>query len=120
MALRRIGRNRDRVPVKRMNIRRGDTVVVISGKDRGKRGKVLRVMPREARLVVEGVNLAKRHTKPNPPKVLQGGIIEQEAPIHRSNVMIVCRSCHEPTRVGSMVLEDGTRVRKCRRCGEAL
>ncbi|MBE3591296.1 MAG: 50S ribosomal protein L24 [Firmicutes bacterium] len=103
-----------------MTVRKGDTVVVISGKDRGKRGKVLRVLPREERVVVEGVNIVKRHTKPNPPKVMQGGIIEQEAPIHRSNVMVVCRSCGEPTRVGKAILEDGTRARKCRKCGEIL
>lgn len=120
MALRRIGASRKRPESARLNIRQGDTVVVISGKDRGKRGKVLRVEPRTGRLVVEGVNVARRATKPNPPKVLQGGIIEKEAPIDRSNVMIACRHCHEPARIGKTVLEDGTRVRKCRRCGEAL
>ncbi|MBX6350142.1 MAG: 50S ribosomal protein L24 [Clostridia bacterium] len=120
MALRRIGPSRPRPKAKPLSVRKGDTVVVISGKDRGKRGRVLRVEPRTGRVVVEGVNVVRRHTRPNPPKVLQGGIVEKEAPIDRSNVMVVCRNCHEPTRVGTAVLEDGTRVRRCRRCGEAL
>jgi large subunit ribosomal protein L24 len=102
-----------------VHVRTGDNVVVISGKDRGKRGKVLRVLPKLGRVVVEGVNVSKKHVRPNQ-QVMQGGIIDQESPISASNVMLICRSCHEPARMGSSVLEDGRRVRKCRRCGETI
>ena len=102
-----------------VHVRSGDTVVVISGKDRGKRGKVLRVVPKLGRVVVEGVNVAKKHVRPNQ-KVLQGGIIDQENPVAASNVMLICRSCHEPARTGTAVLEDGRRVRRCTRCGETI
>ncbi|HVB10266.1 MAG TPA: 50S ribosomal protein L24 [Bacillota bacterium] len=107
-------------PVRRpIHVRTGDTVVVISGKDRGKRGKILRVVPKANRVVVEGVNVAKKHVKPNQ-KVLQGGIIDQENPVAASNVMLVCRSCHEPARTGVTILEDGRHVRRCKRCGEII
>lgn len=101
------------------HVRRGDTVVVISGKDRGKKGKVQRVLPVKRRVVVEGVNIVKRHQKPTR-QVMQGGIIEKEAPIHISNVMLVCPRCSRPTRVGRKVLEDGRRLRVCKRCGEVV
>lgn len=97
------------------SIRRNDSVVVITGKDAGKRGRVLRVIPAKNRLVVEGVNLIKRHTKPNPQKNVQGGIVEREASMHASNVQLVCPECGKTTRVGHRA--DGDRkVRVCRKC----
>ncbi|MBX6378386.1 MAG: 50S ribosomal protein L24 [Clostridia bacterium] len=103
-----------------MHVKKGDVVYVLSGKDRGKQGKVIRVIPDSRRVVVEGVNIVKRHVRARPPRVMQAGIIEQEAPIHASNVLPVCSACGRPTRVGRMVLEDGSRVRRCKRCGEVL
>ena len=105
--------------MKRMGIKKGDLVVVISGKDKGKRGKVIKALPAEGKLVVEGVNVAKKHQKATQ-KVMQGGIIEQETPIPRSRVMLVCPKCHKPARVGSAVLSDGRRARTCKRCEEIL
>jgi len=97
-------------------VKKDDNVVVLSGRDRGKRGRVLRVVPATNRVVVEGVNFIKKHTKPNPQRNIQGGIVEREAALHASNVQIVCPECGRPTRVGRKVLEDGTRVRFCRKC----
>ncbi|HKF67163.1 MAG TPA: 50S ribosomal protein L24 [Vicinamibacterales bacterium] len=97
-------------------IRKNDNVLVITGKDRGKRGRVLRVVPGDNRLVVEGVNMIKRHTKPNPGKNIQGGIVEREASIHASNVQLVCPECGTQTRVGHKILGDGRKVRICRKC----
>jgi large subunit ribosomal protein L24 len=97
-------------------IRRNDTVVVTTGKDRGKRGRVLKVVPDKNRLVVEGVNFIKRHTKPNPQRNIKGGLVEREAPLHASNVQIVCPECGKPTRLGRRLLEDGRKVRICRKC----
>jgi large subunit ribosomal protein L24 len=97
-------------------IRRNDTVVVTTGKDRGKRGRVLKVVPDTNRLVVEGVNFIKRHTKPNPQRNIKGGLVEREASLHASNVQIVCPECGQPTRLGRRLLEDGRKVRICRKC----
>jgi large subunit ribosomal protein L24 len=97
-------------------IRKNDNVIVITGRDRGKRGRVLRVLPAKGRVVVEGVNFIKRHTKANPQKNIQGGIVEREAALHASNVQIVCPDCGAPTRIGSRRLDDGRRVRFCRKC----
>ncbi len=97
-------------------VRRNDTVVVIAGKDRGKRGRVLQVQPDRNRLVVEGVNLIKRHTRPNPQRNIKGGIVTREASLHASNVQLVCPECGAQTRVGRRVLEDGRKVRVCRKC----
>ena len=97
-------------------VKKNDNVVVLSGRDRGKRGRVLRVVQAKNRVVVEGVNFIKKHTKPNPQRNIQGGIVEREAALHASNVQIVCPECGRPTRVGRKVLEDGTRVRFCRKC----
>jgi large subunit ribosomal protein L24 len=102
----------------RVHVRTGDTVMVLSGKDRGKRGKVLRVLPEKGRVVVEGVNVVKRHTRPSQ-KVLQGGIIDKENPVAASTVMLVCPSCHKPTRVGHLELEE-RKVRRCKKCGEVV
>jgi large subunit ribosomal protein L24 len=97
-------------------IRRNDSVQVITGKDRGKKGRVLRVIAEKNRLVVEGINFVKRHTRPNPGKGVKGGILEREAPLHASNVQLVCPECSAPTRIGHKVLEDGRKVRICRKC----
>ncbi|MFZ5590518.1 MAG: 50S ribosomal protein L24 [Bacillota bacterium] len=103
----------------KVHVRKGDTVLVITGKYAGKKGKVLEVQPDKSRVVVEGVNIIKRHTRPNP-KLMQGGILEREAPIHSSNVMLVCTKCDKPTRIAKKFLEDGKKVRVCKKCGEVL
>ena len=99
-------------------IRKNDNVLVITGKDRGKRGRVLKVLPgdRAIRLIVEGVNMIKRHTKPNPGKNVKGGIVEREASLHGSNVQLVCPECGAQTRIGHKILGDGRKVRVCRKC----
>jgi large subunit ribosomal protein L24 len=101
-------------------IRKNDTVIVRAGKDRGKKGRVLRVIADANRLVVEGVNLIKRHTRPNPQKNIKGGIVEREAPIHASNVMLVDPDSNEASRVGSKTLPDGRRVRIARKSGTVV
>jgi large subunit ribosomal protein L24 len=100
----------------RLKIRKNDMVVVTAGRDRGKRGRVLRVLPKRGRVVVEGVNFVKRHTRANPQRNIKGGIMEREAGLAVANVQLVCPECSEPTRVGRRALEDGRRVRFCRRC----
>jgi len=104
----------------RIRIRKNDLVEVLAGKDRGKRGKVLVVLPEKARVLVQGVNFIKRHTRPNPQKNIKGGIAEREAPIHVSNVMIVSPDDDKRTRIGSKLLPDGRKVRIGRRSGEVL
>jgi len=103
----------------RLSIRRNDTVLVIAGKEKGKRGKVLLVLPARNRVIVERVNFIKRHQRPTQ-KVRQGGIIEREGSLHVSNVMLVCGKCGKPTRTGTQILADGRRARVCRRCGEIV
>ncbi len=100
-------------------IKKNDRVMIIAGRDRGKIGKVLRLVPKKDRVVVERVNIIKRHTRPTQAAP-QGGIIEKEAPIHVSNVMVVCGKCGDPVRVGKKLLEDGRRVRYCKKCGEVM
>ncbi len=102
-----------------MKIRKGDQVMVIAGKDRGKRGRIKRVFPSQNRVVVEGVNFVKRHRKARS-QMEQGGIIEFEAPVQASNVMLVCPRCREPVRVGYELLPEGGKIRICRSCDEAL
>jgi large subunit ribosomal protein L24 len=97
-------------------IRRNDTVVVTTGKDSGKRGRVLKVLPVRNRLIVEGVNIIKRHTRPNPQRNVKGGIVEREASLHASNVQLVCPECQAMTRVGHRILNDGRKIRICRKC----
>jgi large subunit ribosomal protein L24 len=104
----------------RVRIRKNDQVKVISGKSLDKIGRVLRVMREKNRVVVEGVSLLKRHTRANPSKNIKGGIVERESPIHISNVMIVCGSCGQPTRIGHNILSDGKKIRTCRKCGNSL
>jgi large subunit ribosomal protein L24 len=103
-----------------MSIRKNDQVVVRAGKDRGKRGRVLSVLPEKNRVVVEGVNLIKRHTRPNPQKNIKGGIVEREAAIHASNVMLLDPETNQATRIGSKQMPDGTRVRIGRKSGAAV
>lgn len=102
-----------------MNIRKDDSVMVIAGRDKGKRGKVHRVIPSDQRVLVSGVNLVKRHTKPRGA-ARQAGIIEQEAPLHISNVALLCSKCNRPTRVGHRFLDDGSKARFCKKCGELI
>tara|TARA_B100001167_G_C16719717_1_gene280555 strand:+ start:610 stop:942 length:333 start_codon:yes stop_codon:yes gene_type:complete len=101
-------------------IRKNDNVVVVAGKDRGKRGRVLRVVPDKNRVVVEGVNFIKKHTRPNPQANVKGGIVEREAALHASNVQIICPECGAPTRIGRQLLGDGRKVRVCRKCDGAV
>ena len=102
-----------------MQIRKNDSVMVIAGRERGKTGKVLRVIPDKDAAIIERVNLIKRHTRPKGPQQ-PGGIVEKEASIHTSNLMIMCDKCNAPVRVGRKILADGKKMRICRRCGEAL
>ncbi|MCI0422520.1 MAG: 50S ribosomal protein L24 [Acidobacteria bacterium] len=104
----------------RIQIRKNDQVKVIAGKDLNKTGRVLRVLRDKGRVVVEGVSFLKRHTRPNPQRQIKGGIVEKEAPIHVSNVMIVCGACGKATRIGHNVLADGKKVRICRSCNSSL
>jgi len=105
-----------------MKIRKGDQVKVVSGKEAGKTGKVLRIDIEKRRVVIERLNIMKKHTKPHPKKNPQGGVIEREAAIDASNVMLVCSACGQPTRVGYRLLDGGGKVRKCRRdnCGKDI
>ena len=114
-----MGRQKEKVRT-RIRIRKNDVVEVISGRDRGKRGKVLVVLPDKARLLVQGVNFIKRHTRPNPQKNIKGGIAEREAPIHVSNVMIVSPDDDKRTRIGFRLMPDGRKARIGRRGGEVL
>ena len=102
-----------------MKIRKNDTVLVIVGKDKGKKGKVRFVYPEDERLLVDGINFIKRHTRARGA-ARQAGIIEMEAPIHMSNVMLLCSKCNHPTRIGFRFLADGKKVRVCRACGEVI
>jgi large subunit ribosomal protein L24 len=104
----------------RINLKKNDTVQVIAGRDAGKQGKVLKVIPEKNRVVVQGVSFVKRHTRPNPQRNIKGGIAEREGAIHASNVMVVCGECGKRTRIGHKLLADGTKTRICRRCEGAL
>jgi large subunit ribosomal protein L24 len=104
----------------RLSIHKGDNVKVVAGRDAGKSGRVLSINAKKNTIVVEHVQIIKRHTRPNPQKNIKGGIVEKEGPINVSNVMIVCGSCGKHTRIGHNVLPDGTKVRSCKRCGAAL
>jgi large subunit ribosomal protein L24 len=104
----------------RMSLHRNDLVVVLTGRDAGKRGKVLKIIPEKNRVIVQGVGFIKRHTRPNPQKNIKGGIAEREAAIHASNVMVVCPECDKRTRVGRKFLDDGRKVRICRKCEGVL
>ena len=101
------------------HVRRGDTVGVITGRERGMRGKVLRVIPDTGRVLVEKVNMIKKHQRPTQ-KVRQGGIIEREGALALSNVLLVCNRCDRPVRTGIKILADGRKARVCKRCGESV
>jgi large subunit ribosomal protein L24 len=116
MALRHTGWDAGRL--RPLDIRRGDTVEVLSGKDKGKRGTVERVIPERLRIVVQGVNLMKRHTRANVAGNTQGGIVDFNGPIPYSRVQLVCNRCDKRTRLLHQVTEDGLRVLICRKCGE--
>jgi large subunit ribosomal protein L24 len=102
------------------SIRKNDMVAVRTGKDRGKRGRVIRVLADKGRVIVEGVNVIKRHTRPNPQKNIKGGIVEREASIHVSNVMLLDPDTNEPTRLGTRIMPDGHRVRISRKSGTVV
>ena len=97
------------------HVKKGDTVLVLSGKDRGKQGKVLRVLATKGSAIVERVNFLKKHTRPNPQKNIKGGILERESAIRLDKLQVICPSCNEPTRLGSHRTEEGTQ-RYCRKC----
>lgn len=100
-------------------LKKGDTVLVIAGREKGKTGKVLRMIPERNRATVERLNIVKRHRRGSGPQQV-GGIVEKESPIDVSNLMLVCGRCNKPTRVGAKRLEDGARARTCKRCGETI
>ena len=102
-----------------MKIRKNDTVLVIAGKDKGKKGKVRFAYPKDERIIVEGINFIKRHTRARG-QVRQAGIIDLEAPVKVSSVMLICNKCNHPARIGFRFLEDGRKVRFCRSCGEVI
>ncbi len=101
----------------KVSIRRGDTVKVMAGRDKGKVGRVLSVDPVTRKVTVEHANMIKRHTRPNPAKNIKGGILEREGPLDISSVLLMCPGCNKSTRVGHTLLPDGTKARVCRRCG---
>jgi large subunit ribosomal protein L24 len=102
-----------------LGLKKNDTVLIITGDEKGKKGRVLGVDAGEKRLLVERLNMIKKHMKPSK-KYSQGGIIEKEAPVHQSNVMLVCPKCNKPTRIGNTILENGKKIRSCRKCGEVV
>lgn len=102
-----------------VHVKRGDTVVVISGKDKGKKSEVLKVIPKKNRVVVKGVNMATKHVRPSATN-RQGGIIHQEAPLAASNVMLYCTKCNKVTRIAHTILQDGSKVRVCKHCKETF
>ena len=103
--------------MQKVKIKKNDEVLVIQGRDRGVKGKVLKVFPTDGTAIVERINMVKRHTRPNPSKQIQGGILERENPIRLSNLKLVCPECGRPSRVGRKRLEDGSAVRVCKACG---
>ena len=104
----------------RVHIKKNDMVYVLSGKDRGKTGKVLKVIVDKKKAVVEGINNIQKHTKPNPQKNIKGGILPKESPIHISNLKVVCKRCDKQARVGFNIMADGRKVRICKSCNELL
>lgn len=101
-------------------IKKNDKVIVQTGKEKGKIGTVLKVDAEKGRVIVEKMNMVKRHTRPGGRQTAQGGIVEKESPIQLSNLMLVCNKCAEPTRIGRRLLEDGSKVRICKKCGELI
>ncbi len=105
--------------VTKLHVKKDDLVMIVAGKDKGKSGKVLRVLPEKSRVLVENINLIKRHTRPSQSNS-EGGIIEREAPIAISNVQLLCQGCSKPARTGIKTLEDGSKVRFCKKCNEIV
>ena len=103
----------------KVHVKRGDTVVILSGKDKGKQGKVLQVSPKERKVIVEGLNIATKHVKPRRQGE-QGGIVEAEAAMYACKVQLVCPKCGKATRIGHKILEDGSKVRVCKSCNEEI
>ena len=105
----------------KVHVKTGDTVVILSGKDKGKKGKVLQVAPKERKVIVEGLNIATKHVKPRNAQQ-QGGIVEAEAAMYADKVQVICPKCGKPTRIGHKILEDGSKIRVCKNagCGEEL
>jgi large subunit ribosomal protein L24 len=103
----------------KLHVKKGDTVFVLSGKDKGKSGKVIEALPKKGKVVVEGINTVKRHTKPSQ-KLPQGGIIVKEAAMNSAKVMLVCPECDKPTRIKKSPLANGTLARVCKKCGEVI
>lgn len=104
----------------KVHVKKNDMVYVLSGKDRGKTGKVLKVFPDIDRAIVEGLNYIQRHTRPNPQRNVKGGILPKESPIHLSNLMVVCKRCNKHARVSFGHMQDGRKVRVCKNCNELL
>ena len=102
--------------ISKPHIRKNDEVEILLGRDKGKRGKVLHVLPNQGRAIVENINMIKRHTKPNPQKNIKGGVVERESSLDLSNLMIVCPECNKSTRVRRKILTDGRKVRSCVAC----
>ncbi|MBI5741615.1 MAG: 50S ribosomal protein L24 [Nitrospirae bacterium] len=102
-----------------LGIKKNDNVLVTTGDEKGKKGRVIAVRTGDDRLLIERVNMIKKHMKPSK-KYAQGGIIEREAPLHRSNVMLVCPKCDKPTRTGHNILENGRKIRTCKKCREVI
>ena len=103
----------------KVHVKKGDTVLVLSGKDKGKKGKILAVNPDDEMVLVEGVNMSTKHKKPRS-RYQQGGIIHQESPIYSAKVMLVCERCSSPTKVGKRVMDNGEKARVCKKCGEVI
>ncbi len=101
----------------RLHIRKNDLVMVVNGNEKGKSGRILRVMPEKEKVIIEKINFIKRHARPHG-KQRQGGILEKEAPLHVSNVMLLCEKCNKPVRIGHRVVEGSKKARYCRKCGE--
>ncbi|HZK26476.1 MAG TPA: 50S ribosomal protein L24 [Thermoclostridium sp.] len=104
---------------KKVHVKQGDTVYVLNGKDRGKKGKVLKVLPSERKVLVEGINMITKHVKARS-QLQQGGIVEKEAPIYADKVMLICNKCGAPTKVGKQFLDNGSKARVCKKCGEVI
>lgn len=104
----------------KVKVKKNDQVLILAGKDRGAKGKVLKVFPSQGTAIVEQLNMIKRHTRPNPQKQVQGGVVDREAPIRLSNLMVVCPECNRPSRLGRTRLEDGSAARTCKRCGAVI
>lgn len=105
--------------MEKMHVKKGDSVVVTAGKDKGKKGSILQAIPKDAKVIVEGVNVVKKHTKPSKANP-QGGIMEREAAVHASNVMPFCTKCNKGVRISKKILADGKKVRSCVKCGEVF